>query len=150
MAFGGRAVSYEAQRTERRYRAVDPDNRLVARGLEAEWEKALRELETAKAELARREQQRPRTLSVDERGRLLALGTDLFKVWQAPTTTPRDRKELLRALLEEVIIALDKEQRSVHLTLRRRRSNREVRCPIPRERPAAARAGLVPRPRVTW
>jgi hypothetical protein len=53
-------ASDEAQRTERRYRAVDPDNRLVARGLEAEWEKALRELETAKAELARHEQQRPR------------------------------------------------------------------------------------------
>ena len=111
-------ASYEAQRTERRYRAVDPDNRLVARGLEAEWEKALRELETAKVELARREQQRPRTLSVDERNRLLALGTDLFKVWQASTTAPRDKKELLRTLLEEVIIALDKEQRRVHLTLR--------------------------------
>src|SRR6202011_3996812 len=54
----------EARRPERSYMAVDPDNRLVARGLEAEWEKALRELETAKAELARREQQRPRTLSV--------------------------------------------------------------------------------------
>jgi hypothetical protein len=75
-------------------------------------------LETAKAELARREQQRPRTLSVDERNRLLALGTDLFKVWQAPTTAPRDKKELLRTLLEEVIIALDKEQHRVHLTLR--------------------------------
>src|SRR5260370_5382817 len=111
-------ASYEAQRTERRYRAVDPDNRLVARGLEAEWEKALRELEMAKVELARREQQRPRTLSIDERNRLLALGTDLFKVWQAQSTTPRDKKELLRTLLEEVIITLDKEQRLAHLTLR--------------------------------
>jgi len=49
---------------------------------------------------------------------LLALGTDLFKIWQAPTTAPRDKKELLRTLLEEVIIALDKEQHRVHLTLR--------------------------------
>ena len=111
-------TSYEAQRAERRYRAVDPDNRLVARGLEAEWEKSLRELETAKAELARREQQRPRTLSADERSRLLALGADLLKVWQAPTTAPRDKKELLRTLLEEVIIAVDKEQHRAHLTLR--------------------------------
>src|SRR6202022_488225 len=55
-------ASYETQRAERRYHAVDPDNRLVARGLEAEWENALRELDRAKAELARREQQRPRTL----------------------------------------------------------------------------------------
>src|SRR3984893_5894177 len=48
-------ANYDAQRAERRYRAVDPDNRLVARGLEAEWEKALRELDRAKAELAHRE-----------------------------------------------------------------------------------------------
>ena len=41
--------------------AVDPDNRLIARTLEADWEKALRKLETAKAELALCEQQRPRT-----------------------------------------------------------------------------------------
>jgi DNA invertase Pin-like site-specific DNA recombinase len=101
-------ASYEAQRSERRYRAIDPDNRLVARGLEAEWEKSLRKLETAKAELARREHRRPRTLSTEERGRLLALGADLREVWLAPTTAARDKKELLRALLEEVIIAVDK------------------------------------------
>src|SRR5712691_7474920 len=132
-------ASYEAQRAERRYRAVDPDNRLVARGIEAEWERALRELETAKAELARREQQRPRTLSVDERNRLLVLGTDLFKIWQAPTTAPRDKKELLRTLLEEVIIALDKEQRRAHLTLRWHGSSiTEIDLNLQR-RPAAVR-----------
>src|SRR6516225_2836936 len=77
-------ASYETQRAERRYRAVDPDNRLVARGLEAEWEKALRELDRAKAELAHREALRPKTLSANERCRLLALGTDLSTVWRAP------------------------------------------------------------------
>ncbi len=46
---------YDAGRAERRYRAVDPDNRLVARGLEAEWERALRAQADAEAELARRE-----------------------------------------------------------------------------------------------
>jgi len=111
-------ASYEAQRAERRYRAIDPENRLVARGLEAEWEKSLRELEDAKAQLTRREQQRPRALSADERTRLLALGADLGVVWQAPTTTPRDKKELLRALLEEVIIAVHKDEGRAHLTLR--------------------------------
>ena len=111
-------ASYEAQRAERRYRAIDPENRLVARGLEAEWEKSLRELEDAKAQLTRREQRRPRALSADERTRLLALGADLGVVWQAPTTTPRDKKELLRALLEEVIIAVHKDEGRAHLTLR--------------------------------
>lgn len=111
-------ASYEAQRAERRYRAVDPDHRLVARGLEAEWEKCLRELDNAKADLARREAQRPRTLSAEDRDRLLALGTDLLTAWQAPTTSPRDKKELLRTVLEEVIIAVQREQRLAHLTLR--------------------------------
>lgn len=46
---------YEAERAERRYRAVEPENRLVARGLETEWEKCLRDLAAAEAELERRE-----------------------------------------------------------------------------------------------
>ncbi|HEX8810823.1 MAG TPA: recombinase family protein, partial [Terracidiphilus sp.] len=111
-------ASYEAQRAERRYRAVDPENRLVARGLEMEWEKCLRELDRAKCELQRREALRPTTLSSSERERLLALGSDLHSVWEAPTTSTRDRKELLRTVLEEVIITVDKPQRHIQLTLR--------------------------------
>src|SRR6266478_4572308 len=111
-------ASYEAQRAERRYHAVDPDNRLVARGLEAEWENCLRALDKAKAELAQREALRPRTLSAQERAQLLALGTDLLAIWQAPTTSPRDKKELLRAVIEEVIITVDKDHNRAHLTLR--------------------------------
>src|SRR5262245_24348312 len=57
---GVERANYEAQRAERRYRAVDPDNRLVARGLERDWEERLRALETAKTELERRERERPR------------------------------------------------------------------------------------------
>jgi predicted DNA-binding transcriptional regulator AlpA len=53
-----------------------------------------------------------------ERDRLLAVGCDLATVWHAPTTTPRDRKELLRALLEEVILSVDREKSNAHLTLR--------------------------------
>ena len=133
-------ASYEAQRAERRYRAVDPDNRLVARGIEAEWESCLRELDKAKAELARREQLRPRTLSAHERIRLLALGADLLKAWQAPTTSPRDKKELLRALIEEVIITFDKDDRHAHLTLRwRGGALTDIDLDLPRPRPAIVR-----------
>jgi DNA invertase Pin-like site-specific DNA recombinase/predicted DNA-binding transcriptional regulator AlpA len=133
-------ASYEAQHAERRYRAIDPDNRLVARGLEAEWEKSLRELETAKAELAGREHRRPRMLSADERSRLLALGADLREVWRAPTTTARDKKELLRALLEEVIIAVNKDEYRSHLTLRwRGGALAEINLDLPRRRAAPVR-----------
>ena len=109
---------YDAQRAERRYRAVDPDNRLVARGLEAEWERCLQSLHAAEADLAHRERERPRMLQPDERRAILRLGGDLERVWSAPTTTDRDRKELLRTLLEEAIIAIDKDAQQAHLILR--------------------------------
>ena len=115
---GVERASYEASRAERRYRAVDPDNRLVARGLEREWEERLSALDVAKAELARREVERPRVLSDEERKCLLTVGADLDTVWNAPTTSPRDRKELLRALLEEVIIKVERDKFAAHLTMR--------------------------------
>jgi hypothetical protein len=98
----------EASKAERRYQAVDPDNRLVARGLEARWEQRLRELSDAEAKMERRQRQQPRNLNDAERQSLLALGGDLQRVWAAPTTTDRDRKELLRTLLEDVTIAVER------------------------------------------
>ena len=109
---------YEAQRAERRYRAVDPDNRLVARGLEAEWEARLRELGEAERAIAQQEKQQSRALSEQERAGLRALGGDLRKVWNASATTDRDRKELLRSVLEEVIITIDRAKQQAHLVLR--------------------------------
>ncbi len=109
---------YQAALAERRYMAVDPENRLVARGLEADWEAKLAALATAEAELARRQAARPAGLGLKEREALRELGADLNKVWDAPTTTDRDRKELLRALLEEVVIDVNREAAEASLTLR--------------------------------
>ena len=111
---------YEAERAECQYKAVDPKNRLVARGLETEWETRLQNLASAEAELRRREQQRPRTLSEEERQRVHLLGSDLRLVWTAPTTTDRDRKELLRTLIEEVILNVERKEKERHadVTLR--------------------------------
>lgn len=133
-------AEYEAVRAERRYRAVEPDNRLVARGLEAEWELRLRELEQAKAELARRQQQRPQTLAAAAREALLRLGSDIDRVWSAPTTAPRDRKELLRTLLEDVTIAVHRDAYRAQLTLRwRGGALTEIDVDLPRSRPATVR-----------
>src|SRR6266571_3269010 len=97
---------YAATRAERRYRSVDPENRLVARGLEAEWNTALQALADAENELARRQQHRPKALTAAEHTAILALGDDLHQVWNAPTTTDKDRKQLLRTLLDEVKITV--------------------------------------------
>ena len=108
---------YQASKTERRYRAVDPDNRLVARGLETEWNSALQTLAEAEAELARRETARPTTLTAQEKTLILALGDDLSAVWRAPTTTDKDRKQLLRTLLEDITITLRREDTDPHAEL---------------------------------
>jgi DNA invertase Pin-like site-specific DNA recombinase len=109
-------IRYESDRAERRYRSVEPENRLVARSLEADWDKKLGELALAEAELARRMGQRSGPLTDEERTRINALGSDLKRAWEAATTTDRDRKELLHALLEEVNIAVV--ESTAHVTLR--------------------------------
>jgi len=131
---------YEAERAERRYRTVEPENRLVARGLESEWEARLRDLAGAEAELRRREQQRPSSLEPEQLERIQALGADIRQVWNATTTTDRDRKELLRTLLEEVILNLKRAEGHAHLTLRwRGGAITLLNVPVPRFRPMGPR-----------
>jgi len=109
---------YETERAERRYRTVEPENRLVARTLETEWENQLHDLRTIEAELARKEQEQRLQLTDAQREEIRALGTDLKHVWMAPTTTDRDRKDLLRALLDEVRIDVQADLGKAHLVLR--------------------------------
>jgi len=115
---GVERAQYAVNLAERRYAAVDPDNRLVARGLEKAWEESLVALEAARADLARREEERPRVLSAEERLSLATLGTNLADVWNATTTTPRDRKELLGTLVEEVILTVERDKSAAHIAVR--------------------------------
>jgi DNA invertase Pin-like site-specific DNA recombinase len=131
---------YEAERAERRYRAVEPENRLVARGLETEWENRLRDLAAAETELRRREQQRPTPIGPEQLKRIQMLGSDIHQVWTAPAITDRDRKELLRTLLEEVILNLQRAEGHAHLTLRWRGGAITVLdVPVPRFKPMGPR-----------
>jgi len=95
---------------------------------------------TAEAELSRLREARPRALSSDERNHLLALGADLAHVWHAATTTPRDRKELFRTLLEEVIVKVERDEAAARLTLRwKGGALAEIDLAPPRSRPATIR-----------
>jgi DNA invertase Pin-like site-specific DNA recombinase len=109
---------YEAERAERRFRSVEPENRLVARTLETEWEHKLQDQRAAEGELARKEHEQRLQLTEMQREQIRALGSDLKRVWDATTTTDRDRKELLRSLLEEVKIDVLPEESKAHLVLR--------------------------------
>ena len=86
--------TYEASLAERRYRQVDPDNRLIAATLEREWEQALRALERAQQQLEVAEAEQPRA---PDPKRLASLGRDLPALWEAEETTARDRKRLRQA-----------------------------------------------------
>ena len=94
-------VDYETRRAERQYMAVEPENRTVARELERRWEQKLEELEAVRTKVASAFEHR-RPLSEAELAHAAQLGQDLEQVWAAPSTTVRDRKRLLRCLIEEV------------------------------------------------
>jgi hypothetical protein len=94
-------VEYEAQRAERQFHAVEPENRLVGRELERRWNERLSELEAVRQQAqAARTPHRP--LSEQEIARAGVPGSDLEALWQHPNITSRDRKRMLRCLIEEV------------------------------------------------
>ena len=95
---------FEAQLAERRYKAVDPDNRVVAQTLENDWEEKLRDLEALREEYARVCRQEKVVLTDADREKILSLAKDLPKVWHAKSTTARDRKNLLGMLIEHVTL----------------------------------------------
>ena len=95
-------ATYQAQRAERRYKAVDPDNRVVARSLERDWESALRALDELEHEQARARREKRIDLTSEDRRQIRALAKDLPKVWRAKTTTPADRKAMLRLAIEAI------------------------------------------------
>ena len=131
---------YQAQLAQRRYHSVDPDNRLVACGLEAAWESALLAVRDAEHQVQQRQQQSLEALTPAERDSLLSLAEDLPAVWSAPSTTDRDRKELLHALLEEVMVSLAREANEVRLTLRWHGGLlSEISVALPTARPATVR-----------
>jgi DNA invertase Pin-like site-specific DNA recombinase len=95
---------YEARRAERRYKAVDPENRVVARTLEREWEARLVDLEEVERQYASTRRERRVELSAADREALRAIGRDLPSVWRSETTTPSERKAMLRLVIEVITL----------------------------------------------
>ncbi|MBI4334735.1 MAG: recombinase family protein, partial [Chloroflexi bacterium] len=95
---------YEAQRAQRQYDAVEPDNRLVARTLERRWNEKLRQLEEIEQAYAQARQRERLDLSPQKRQQILRLASDLPAVWRAPTTTQAERKGLLGLLVKQIAL----------------------------------------------
>jgi hypothetical protein len=100
-------AQYESDLAQRRYLRVDPDNRLVADSLESDWNQKLRALTEAHEEYARRHEQDARILTDDQHAAILALAADFPRLWKDPSTPDRERKRMIRLLLDDVTLNRD-------------------------------------------
>ena len=109
---------YEAERARRQFDLVEPENRLVARSLESEWEARLAEVARAEAALADHRARKPVSLTDEEAAWLERAGADLRAVFEADSTTMAERKQLLRTILSEVTVTVDTNTKEGKLQIR--------------------------------
>ena len=108
---------YEAELAQRRYLRVDPDNRLVADSLEADWNAKLRALADTQDAYERARESDRSLVDPAERARILALATDFPRLWADPATPQRERKRMVRLLVEDVTL-LRTDEITVHVRFR--------------------------------
>jgi DNA invertase Pin-like site-specific DNA recombinase len=108
---------YDAERAERQYQAVDPENRLVARTLERRWEETLKNQRRLEEEYDRFRRDQPAEWSGDELARIAALSRDLPALWDATATTAAERKEIIRLLIELVVVHVRKDSEYVDVQI---------------------------------
>ena len=99
---------YEAHLAQRRYLQVDPDHRLVADSLEADWNHKLRALEEAQ-QAYERQRQVDQGVDQEQQDRILALASDFPQLWRHPNTPDRERKRMVRLMFEDVTLIKGKE-----------------------------------------
>jgi DNA invertase Pin-like site-specific DNA recombinase len=99
-----------ADRAQRQFDRCEPENRLVARTLESEWERQLIEVSHAEQRLTAIRDHRPQPLTEQEIAWCRHAGADLRTAFDAPTTTARDRKLLLRAMITDIVVTVEREQ----------------------------------------
>ncbi len=110
-------AKYECEKAERQYRSVEPENRLVARTLESAWESTLAEMQKAQEDFRRFEQATPKRLNQEEIVTIRELSNSIPKLWTSQSTTPEDRKRVIRAMIDQVIVVPDLKHENVDVTI---------------------------------
>lgn len=110
-------ATYEVERAGRQYRLVEPENRLVARQLEREWEEKLAAKQRLSEDYDRFRQQQPRLLTEGERAAIRRLAGDIPTLWDASSTTNAERKDILRQVVTRVVVAAHGESERVRVVI---------------------------------
>jgi DNA invertase Pin-like site-specific DNA recombinase len=108
---------YEAGRAQRQYDTVEPENRLVARTLERAWEDKLAAVRKAENDLRGQQARKPVALTGEELAWISSAGADIKAVFWAPATTIPERKQLIRAVISEVVLTICDQQRVADLRI---------------------------------
>jgi len=124
---------YEAELAERRYRRVDPEHRLVADALEADWNDKLRTLADAHAQYAQQTAADHKELDDERRQEILRLATDLPRLWCDPRTPDREKKRIAQFLIEDVTLIRD-HRITAHVRFKGG-ATRTLTLPLPRSAP---------------
>jgi hypothetical protein len=95
---------YEAELARRRFLRVDPENRLVAASLESDWNEKLRALAEAEQHYERQREHDGQISDPNQRQRILSLASDFPRLWRDPNTPQRERKRMVRLLIEDVTL----------------------------------------------
>ena len=111
-------AEYEAQLAQRRYEEVDPSNRLVAANLERQWNDALLEVEKAKKAFTEYQSEHGLVVTPAQRAQVLRLAEDFGRIWNAPSTEPKDKKRMLRHLINDITIVKIAEEKQALLCIR--------------------------------
>jgi len=110
-------AAHQADRAARQFHAVEPENRLVARTLEKNWEAALREQEQLTREHQEFQRTQLRLLNDGQRDLIRHLAEDIPALWASPTTTPQDRQQIVRMLIERIELNIQGSTEQTEITL---------------------------------
>ncbi len=112
------AARYEADRASRRYHQVEPENRLVARTLEREWNACLLEVERVEQDYEEARRTPPIALTEEQRRQVFALADDLPRLFGAPTTKTSQKKEIARLLIADVTLTNREDPWQIEVAIR--------------------------------
>lgn len=127
-------AQYESNRAERQFMLADPENRLVVRSLETNWNQKLKELEKAKQDYAAYSSKKAWIPSKEDEQNILDLAHKIPVIWNAPSSTPKEKKRIIRILIEDITVLSEKKCSDLSIGIRFRSGKLEqlaLKKPLP-------------------